>query len=105
MAPSGGTPPYSINWTPGNLTTPTISDLCAGEYILTLTDTNGCTVVDTFNIIEPPVLTASISNTVQVLCDGACAGEATVDPMAELLHTPTCGLQVLKLGRPQLGCA
>lgn len=81
VLPSGGTPPYAINWTPGNFTTPTIADLCAGEYILTLTDTNGCSVVDTFNITEPPVLSSSITNTVHVLCDNACTGEATVTPV------------------------
>lgn len=77
VSPSGGTPPYTINWT-GGLTTPTISDLCAGQYILTLTDDNGCSVVDTFDITEPPVLVATITNTVHVLCTNTCSGEATV---------------------------
>lgn len=40
--PSGGTPPYTYLWTPGNFTTDSISNLCAGFYCVTVTDSKGC---------------------------------------------------------------
>ncbi|MBC8172957.1 MAG: carboxypeptidase regulatory-like domain-containing protein, partial [Chitinophagales bacterium] len=45
---TGGTPPYSINWSdPLNQTTETASGLLIGEYIVTVTDVNGCLASDT----------------------------------------------------------
>lgn len=38
---TGGTPPLNINWNNGE-TTPTISDLQAGQYCITVTDDNSC---------------------------------------------------------------
>lgn len=44
--PSGGTPPYTYQWDApaGNQTTQTADSLCVGNYCVTVTDTNGCTV-------------------------------------------------------------
>ena len=39
---SGGTPPYTYNWTNGE-TTQTITGLISGSYNVTVTDANGCT--------------------------------------------------------------
>jgi gliding motility-associated-like protein len=40
----GGTPAYSYDWIniPGNPDTGTVTDLCAGTYMLQVTDANGC---------------------------------------------------------------
>jgi gliding motility-associated-like protein len=78
VTPSGGTPPYSILWLPNSEETPTIDSICAGEYILQLIDANGCSVTDTFTLIEPPILTAAITDVTQVLCENGCTGSATV---------------------------
>ncbi len=40
---SGGTPAYSILWTPGGFTTAVVTGLCPGTYTLCVTDANGCT--------------------------------------------------------------
>lgn len=52
---SGGTPAYSYVWSgPGIFlaTTEDITGLAAGEYIVQVTDTNGCTVTDTFMVSD-----------------------------------------------------
>ncbi len=50
---SGGTPPYSYAWSNG-MTGSNIFGLAGGDYILTVTDANGCTAIDTVNIFEAP---------------------------------------------------
>lgn len=44
---SGGIPPYSYLWSPDGLTTPGITDLCAGTYSVIITDSVNCTLTDT----------------------------------------------------------
>jgi gliding motility-associated-like protein len=45
LIPSGGTPPYSYNWSaPLNATTVNVSGLAVGNYAVTVEDANGCTV-------------------------------------------------------------
>ncbi len=43
--PSGGTPGYSYEWTPGGQTTNPATGLAPGNYSVKVTDANGCTVV------------------------------------------------------------
>jgi len=57
---SGGTTPYTYNWS-NNRTTPAIANLGPGNYILTVTDLNGCTVTDTAEIVEPPILDLTLT--------------------------------------------
>jgi len=57
---SGATAPYTYSWTNGK-TTPAISNLSAGRYIVTITDGKGCTKQDTANILQPNPLTASLT--------------------------------------------
>lgn len=53
LTPSGGTPAYTYFWSPSGNTTQNITTLCTGTYTITVTDANGCTVVDSFAISEP----------------------------------------------------
>ena len=43
---SGGTPPYTYNWTPGNNSTAVASELEIGCYTVTITDALGCSMED-----------------------------------------------------------
>ncbi len=54
--PSGGTPPYTYNWSNGQ-TTQSISGLCEGLINVTVTDANGCTTTQPLNINVPQCLT------------------------------------------------
>ncbi len=56
VVPSGGTSPYSYNWSPGGQSNPTATDLAPGNYCVTVIDLNGCsatyciTVASTCNL-------------------------------------------------------
>jgi gliding motility-associated-like protein len=89
---TGGSPPYTYNWyQPDTLNPPpigiadTVIGLCANSLILVVFDTNGCFAIDTAQITEPPLLTATVSVDIyiggwNVSCNGACDGSATAIP-------------------------
>jgi gliding motility-associated-like protein len=58
----------------------TATNLCAGTYTLTGTDQNSCTAVAQIIITEPTALTANISSTGSVTCNGGTNGFAVVSP-------------------------
>ncbi|MGD0583691.1 MAG: gliding motility-associated C-terminal domain-containing protein [Bacteroidales bacterium] len=53
---SGGVGPYSYSWSNGALT-PSILNLPAGTYTVTVTDMNGCTKIDSARVNLPPPVT------------------------------------------------
>lgn len=59
IVPSGGVLPYLISWVPTTTVTPAnpLTDLCAGNYSVTVTDTKGCSSTSTFALIGPPAFT------------------------------------------------
>ncbi|HHZ65593.1 MAG TPA: hypothetical protein EYN51_08895, partial [Flavobacteriales bacterium] len=69
---TGGTMPYTFFWAPSSDSTATISNLAAGVYFLTVTDTNSCTTKDSLSITEPPPITTSTSSSLAscALADG-----------------------------------
>ncbi len=75
--PAGGTSPYTYLWT-GGQTGPIATGLAAGNYSVTVTDNNGCTVTDNVTIIDQAGQTISISSSVDVLCNAGNDGSATV---------------------------
>ena len=71
----GGTPPYDYQWSNGVTGTPLLENIPAGFYSVTVTDQNGCVLSESFNIVEPPLLTASATGS-SVVCPGATTGTA-----------------------------
>ena len=61
---SGGTPAYTYSWNSGLPATQDQSGLAAGTYCVTVTDANGCTESDCFDINEndPLEVTADVTN-------------------------------------------
>ncbi|MBW8050709.1 MAG: hypothetical protein FVQ77_10310, partial [Cytophagales bacterium] len=51
IAVAGGTPPNTYNWSNGEATS-AIDSLSAGDYSVTVTDSNGCIAIDTFTLIN-----------------------------------------------------
>lgn len=64
---NGGTPPYNYTLNPGAITNTTgqFANLSAGNYTLTGTDANGCSIVTTVNLSQPSLLQiTNLSNTI-----------------------------------------
>ena len=69
---TGGTPAYSYSWTGGS-NGPSLTNVVAGTYRVTVTDNHGCFVVDSATITEPGVLV--VTGTQQnVHCAGGSDG-------------------------------
>ncbi len=73
---AGGVSPYTYLWSTTS-TSSTINGLTAGSYTYTITDAAGCTRTDFINLINPPVLTSTITAT-DVTCFGAASGSAQI---------------------------
>ncbi len=79
ITPSGGTGPYSYNWTPGNPIgdgTANVTGLTSGVWTCVVTDANGCTHTNTINVTTTIALSVSSAST-PALCFGG-NGSATV---------------------------
>ncbi|MFH1320952.1 MAG: T9SS type A sorting domain-containing protein [Bacteroidota bacterium] len=81
---SGGTSPYTYSWNTGE-STPTIDSLCAGNYNVTVIDANSDTTMDSITITAPPVLSAIITESTYILCNGESDGTAVVTPSGGIL--------------------
>ncbi|MEP6646553.1 MAG: gliding motility-associated C-terminal domain-containing protein [Saprospiraceae bacterium] len=68
-----GTPPYTFKWNSGNATTPNLTNIKAGIYCVTITDSAGSTRDSCFTVTQTPALivTATITNDLNVNCHGA----------------------------------
>jgi len=73
---TGGTPVYTLVWTPLQPANPTITNLAAGSYSLSVTDTKGCTTSGSYLVNQPTAMLTSATAT-PATC-GNANGSATV---------------------------
>lgn len=73
---TGGTAPYNYSWSPGAMTIPNPINLCAGTYILAVTDANGCTQT-TSTVVSSAGGPAVTYNTTPSACS-PCTGTVTL---------------------------
>ena len=87
----GGTPPYTYVWSNG-ATTQNTTNLCEGEYTVTITDAKGCYIVETLTLEAPEQLTVNLGEDI-TLCAGQSARlDATItDANASYSWTATNG--------------
>ena len=77
---AGGTAPYTYNWDNGSGTQDLV-DVAAGDYTVTITDANGCVVVDgPYTVSEPDALTIPIITATDADCNGAATGIIDIAP-------------------------
>ncbi len=74
---SGGTPPYSYLWNTGDIT-PTLSNLTAGQYQVTVTDAGGCAVSINTTVTQNTAISAIIIQD-NVDCFGGSNGWAILN--------------------------
>ncbi len=78
---TGGVQPYSFSWTgPSGYTSDlqNISGLCAGTYVIEITDDAGCIFTNQFILSQPTQLVIQVTGTVDLLCTGVETGQASV---------------------------
>ncbi|TKB95794.1 Ig-like domain-containing protein, partial [Pedobacter cryophilus] len=74
---TGGTAPYTYNWSNG-LTTEDINNLIAGTYTVNITDANGCAVSKTITITQPTAALSITETQTNVNCFGEAIGNINI---------------------------
>ena len=69
--PAGGTPVYSFLWSNANIND-TITNLSPATYTLTVTDANGCSIIDSASVNQPSAISLST-----LVSDAACFGSTS----------------------------
>lgn len=60
LIPSGGTPPYAYAWS-NSSNTEDLNNIPAGVYVITITDSKGCSKVDSTEVTQPePLVTSGV---------------------------------------------
>jgi len=85
VTPSGGAPPYTYLWAPSGSTDSTANFLTAGVHTVTVIDNAPCSTLVSVTITEPPQLTATFTDSLDVLCFGDSTGTATATPIGGTL--------------------
>ncbi|MFY7669444.1 SprB repeat-containing protein, partial [Tenacibaculum sp. MEBiC06402] len=75
----GGTPNYTYEWFDGSGSSiatgvTELTNLAAGTYTFTVTDTKGCSFTKEFVVTQPDLLEVSLSRTAIISCNGANDG-------------------------------
>ncbi len=78
---NGGTGVINYTWTPTGTTGNTINNLSAGEYAVTITDANGCSMRDSIIVSTSTNVSGSLT-TGDVTCYGDNTGTANITPVA-----------------------
>ena len=73
---TNGVAPYNFSWSTG-ANTATVSNLAAGEYFVTITDGNGCTVIGS-QVLEAPIAVTLTGSSTPTACLDETDGTATV---------------------------
>ena len=75
---TGGTPAYTYNWT-GGVTTQNRTNLAAGNYSVTVTDTKGCSATSAATITQPAAAVSATATSTNVNCFGSGTGSISLN--------------------------
>jgi hypothetical protein len=73
---NGGTPPYFYEWSSGHVTS-LAEQLFSGSYFIQVTDSRGCSVIDSLEILENNEIISQLTST-PTSCFGSFDGSATI---------------------------
>ena len=100
---SGGTSPYNYLWNNG-ATTASITGIANNSYYITITDANGCTVMDTIDItVEDTILPNVVTQDINAYLDlngNASIGTSDIDNGS----SDACGIQSMQLDITSFNC-
>lgn len=92
---AGGNLPYNFLWENGTVD-PAISSLDSGQYLVTLTDGNGCeTIRDIAVILDPEIPQVAIATAGMLTCDSTeirLTASASTGPIYEYLWSTSTGI-------------
>jgi hypothetical protein len=74
---TGGTAPYFYEWSNGTFTED-LTSVQAGDYCVTVTDNNSCTITGCYYISQPYEGLSMMYSTVDVLCNGQSTGSIDI---------------------------
>ncbi len=75
---TGGIGAFSYSWAPSGGAASSASGLCAGNYTVTVTNNVNCIKTITVDILSPPTLTASPTQS-NILCNAVCNGSVNLN--------------------------
>ncbi|MFO7790595.1 MAG: T9SS type A sorting domain-containing protein, partial [Bacteroidales bacterium] len=75
---TGGTPAYDIEWSNGE-TSQNLTNITAGDYTVSVTDANGCSISEAYSLAEPPVMEFTLVDYSDVLCHGDTTGSISAN--------------------------
>lgn len=81
---TGGTAPYTYSWSNG-ATTQDVTVLPTATYMVTVTDTNGCTATASYVITEPAGMSLTVDVTTNLTCWGDSSGAISITPIGGTL--------------------
>ncbi|HRI59056.1 MAG TPA: gliding motility-associated C-terminal domain-containing protein [Saprospiraceae bacterium] len=76
---SGGVGNFAYQWQPGSQATSVAENLPPGQYNVTVTDGNGCTITGGVFITEPADVGVNLLGVLDLLCNGLPTGEINVE--------------------------
>ncbi|MEM6964692.1 MAG: gliding motility-associated C-terminal domain-containing protein [Bacteroidota bacterium] len=85
---SGGTAGYTVDWSNGDTGT-NVTGLCGGNITATVTDANGCTFSEVYNILQPTVFTLQYGITNESVAGGDGAINLIVTPAGNYSYSWT----------------
>ncbi len=77
VAPTGGTPPYAYHWDNGS-TDSLIINLSPGEYVVSVSDANGCVAGESIVVNAYTCLPGMLFGNTPITCYGNCDGSVSL---------------------------
>ncbi|MBZ4037609.1 T9SS type A sorting domain-containing protein [Flavobacterium sp. 17A] len=78
VVPSGAPGPFTYVWSPSGGNGDTATNLAAGNYSVTITAGNGCSIVKNFTITEPPAIVITKTGQTNASCFNGTNGSLSV---------------------------